>query len=211
MIDIEYIKKMRSDDTKNYTHFDNTYNIDTFHPIDYAADGRAIPGAIENSYYGSRGYQKAAEHEIKIINEFLSKQPNIEKYSFMDIGSGKGKVIFYNLINDAPYLSYTGIEIDPNLHSVAINNLNNINIHIDKKVLFINCNILDYEILNSPFVYFLFCPFTKEIFDQFVTSNLSKIKSSGSYLAFVNEYNYDVEKLIGSPPIFDQHSITIYK
>ena len=39
----------------------------------------------------------------------------IEDSEFIDIGSGKGKVILYNLIIDSPYKDYIGVEIDKEL------------------------------------------------------------------------------------------------
>lgn len=210
--DLNYIKQYRREDAFRYYEFDEKYNVNTSHPFTKDKDGNIIPGIYENfQYNGSNGYQRAAEFELDKINEFFYKQQGIENYLFVDIGSGKGKVILYNILKEAPYKDYIGIEIDELLHSVALDNFQLTGIKVNKNVKLLNMDILDYDIIDTPSVYFMFYPFSKEIFQKFINKNLDKIRQTKSYLVFINEADFDVSNAIGADPIFDYHSITIYQ
>ena len=70
--------------------------------------------------YGSEGYQPAALHWLDVINNYFI-DADITNYKFIDVGSGKGKVILYNILKKAPFLNYVGIEGDEKYHNVFLN------------------------------------------------------------------------------------------
>lgn len=209
---VNHIKAYRRDDAKRFKDFDLAYNVDTSHPLEIKNDGEWGPGAIENfeKYTGSNGYQNSALHEIDLINNYLKYQDGIEDYQFIDIGSGKGRVILYNLLKQSPYRAYKGIEIDSDLHSIAEHNLISTNIEISKEVTLINKDILDINLSYEPTVYFIFNPFSKEIFETFINKNLDIMIKSKSYLAFVNEHDYRFDLMTGIKPVLVDYTISIY-
>lgn len=212
--DIEIIKKIRREDCINYNNFDKQYNIKTAHSIELAPDnsGEYIPVGFDNfnKLYGSNGYQNTPLKTLDDINNFLGKQDNIDSYTFIDFGSGKGRVIFYNLISNAPYKEYIGIEGDKKLHQSALNNLNSINIEINKNITFLNMNLQDYLLYNNPCVYFFYYPCTKEIFDSFITKSIDMVKGSQSYFVFYCETEYNFKEYINKDPIYNYGGVTIY-
>lgn len=206
-------RAFRSNDALNYYSFDLKYNVDTSHPVAMKDDGRYGPGSIDNSdiYPNSAGYQNTTTYELDEINNFLRDEPGISSYRFIDIGSGKGRVILYNMAQKAPYGSYTGIEIDSRLHHVAENNLLSTNIDLNKEVILVNQDILDYSLPYEPCVYFLFHPFLSEVYDEFISKNIDIINKTNSYLVFVSPQEYDLNKVVDKDLVFESISVLIYK
>lgn len=206
-------REFRQKDALSYHSFDDRYRVDTSHPVEIKDDGRIGPGSINNSdiYDKSVGFQNTTLHELEEINNFLREEPGIGLYKFIDIGSGKGRVILYNMAQKAPYGSYMGIEIDSRLHCVAESNLMSTNIELSKEVILVNQDILDYSIPYEPCVLFLFHPFLSEVYDKFIEKNLDQIKRTSSYLVLVSPQEYDLEKLHGMNMVFNSISVCIFK
>ncbi len=211
----DVIRRIRRADCLQYDEFDSKYNIDTKGTLAPTADGSGAmrPGGIANSIpiVGSNEYEASALEYVDMVNEELSKQPGIENCTFIDIGSGKGRVLFYNLIKDAPYKDYAGVEADPVFHDIAVKNLSTFNLPITKDVNFINVNALDYVVENKDCVYYFYFPFQKTIFDQFMNKNWEIIRNTNSYLVFLFEDTYDVRRYLDKAPIYDYAELVIYK
>lgn len=211
----EVIKRIRRSDCLKYEEFDNTYNLDTAHPLKKAGDGSGEmrPGVLRNSIYipGSNHYEAAALEFLDMINAELVKDKNIGNYSFIDIGSGKGRVIFYNLIKNSPYKDYYGIEADPVFHEIAVNNKSTFNLPITKDVNFLNIDAIHYVAENKDCIYFFYLPFSKEVFDRFMKNNWNIIKNTKSYIVFLYEDTYDMQRYLDKKPIYDYAEIKIYK
>lgn len=209
------LKRIRRSDCITFKDFDEKYNIDTSHPIELAADnsGEYRPGYIpnENKFPGSSGFQNTPLEIIDHFTDFLKKYPEIEDYTFIDIGSGKGKVIFYNCIIDAPYKKYIGIEIDNEFNDIAINNLKTININITKDIKFIESDICDYVIPDSPCIYYFYYPFNKSIFDIFINKNIEKMKQTKSLVVILFEPEYDFGRFTNDEPIYNKYKTKIYE
>jgi SAM-dependent methyltransferase len=206
-------RAFRLHDAINYQTFDDAYRVDTSHPVSIKEDGRIGPGSIDNSdiYHNSYGYQNTTLHELDQINNFLREEPEIGSYKFIDVGSGKGRVILYNIAQKAPYGSYMGIEIDPRLHHVAELNMMSTNIELNKEVVLVNQDILDYSIPYEPCVYFLFHPFSSEVYDKFIEKNIEIINQTNSYIVFVSPQEYDLSKVVDKDIVFSSISVCIYK
>jgi hypothetical protein len=206
-------REFRYNDAINYQTFDDRYRVDTRHPSEIKEDGRIGPGLIDNSdiYPNSEGYQNTTLHELEQINNFLREEPKIESYKFVDIGSGKARVILYNISQQAPYSSYVGIEIDSTLHAIAQNNIITTNIDINKEIILVNQDILDYSIPYEPCVYFLFHPFSNETYNKFIEKNIEIINQTNSYIVFVSSQEYDLSKVVNKNVVFSSISIRIYK
>lgn len=206
-------KEFRHNDAINYRTFDDAYRVDTSHPVAIKENGMVGPGYIDNSdiYPNSIGFQNATLHELNEINNFLREEPGIGSYKFIDVGSGKGRVILYNMSQKAPYGSYTGIEIDQRLHRVAELNMMSTNIDLNKEVVLVNQDILDYSIPYEPCVYFLFHPFSSEVYNKFIEKNIEIINQTNSYIVFVSPQEYDLSKVVDKDLIFSSVSVCIYK
>ena len=206
-------KEFRHNDAINYRTFDDAYRVDTSHPIAIKEDGMVGPGYIDNSdiYPNSIGFQNATLHELNEINNFLREEPGIGSYKFIDVGSGKGRVILYNMSQKAPYGSYMGIEIDQRLHHVAELNMMSTNIDLNKEVVLVNQDILDYSIPYEPCVYFLFHPFLSEVYDKFIEKNIEIINKTKSYIVFVSPQEYDLSKVVDKDIVFSSISVCIFK
>ena len=206
-------KQFRHNDAINYRTFDDAYRVDTSHPVAIKEDGMVGPGYIDNSdiYPNSIGFQNATLHELNEINNFLREEPGIGSYKFIDVGSGKGRVILYNMSQNAPYGSYTGIEIDSRLHRVAELNMMSTNIDLNKEIVLVNQDILDYSIPYEPCVYFLFHPFSSEVYDKFIEKNIEIINQTNSYIVFVSPQEYDLSKVVDKDIVFSSISVCIYK
>ena len=206
-------KQFRHNDAINYRTFDDAYRVDTSHPVAIKEDGRVGPGYIDNSdiYPNSIGFQNATLHELNEINNFLREEPGIGSYKFIDVGSGKGRVILYNMSQKAPYGSYMGIEIDQRLHHVAELNMMSTNIDLNKEVVLVNQDILDYSIPYEPCVYFLFHPFLSEVYDKFIEKNIEIINKTKSYIVFVSPQEYDLSKVVDKDIVFSSISVCIFK
>jgi SAM-dependent methyltransferase len=212
-VDQSNYKQFRHNDAINYQTFDDAYRVDTSHPVLIKEDGRIGPGYIDNSdiYPNSIGFQNATLHELNEINNFLREEPGIGSYKFIDIGSGKGRVILYNMSQKAPYGSYMGIEIDHRLHRVAELNMMSTNIELNKEIVLVNQDILDYSIPYEPCVYFLFHPFSSEVYNKFIEKNIEIINQTNSYIVFVSPQEYDLSKVVDKDIIFSSISVCIYK
>lgn len=210
---IDEYRSMRHEDALNYTVFDTQHNVHTSHPLVIRFDGKLAPGSIDNSdlFPMSYGLQNSTLKELDIANEFLSQQPDIESYTFIDIGSGKGRVILYNVYANAPYHSYVGVEIDSSLHEIAKQNLLTTTIELNKEIDLINQDILDYQIPNEPCVLFLFHSFSNEGYDLFISKHIDVINRSGSYLVLVSPQEYDLSKIANKHLVFNLGSVYIYK
>lgn len=213
MLFLEEVVKIRRSDCLEYVNFDNKYLVDTKHPI-LPVDGFKNvyePGFILNhyNYFGSNGYQNTPLKFIDYMNEYFNLIPNLEDYSFVDIGSGKGKILLYNLLSKSKYKKYASIEIDANLYNISLNNLKTTNIVIDKQIDFFNINILDYDCINEPSVYFIFNPFEKKIFKKFIDNNIDTLIKSESFLVF-SLYDFDFSLEYNYLPVYIKPGIIIY-
>lgn len=212
---LDVLKKIRREDAALFKFFDEKYNVDTWHPTPLAPDGsgEVMPGGIDNQdrFPGSMGLQNSALKILDMINDFMKDIKGIEDYTFLDIGSGKGKTILHQLISNAPYKKYVGIEIDDKFNDIALNNLKTINIKIDKEVNFINTDINNYDFSEEKCVYYFYYPLTAEIFNKLILDKWEVLSKSKSFFVFHFENDYIFRELLKKDPIYDFAEIYIYQ
>lgn len=85
------------------------------------------------------------------------------KFTFVDIGSGKGKVMF--MAADLPFKRIVGIEYAAGLHEVAIRNVATYRSKTQKckDIEAVHADALDYKLPDGPLVLFTFNALAKEI------------------------------------------------
>lgn len=193
---INLFKQIRRADCLTFEQFDEKYNIETAHEIVKVKDGSNQwgPGIQYNNdkYPSSNGYQVCSLKHMDMICDMLANIRNISEYQFIDVGSGKGKMLFYNAIKNRPFKSYLGIEIDTDLHNAAEKNLKNINIKLEKEISFVNENALEYKFNNEPKILFFFRPVNAELYRQIILNNKDSIKNSKTVIVVFCPYSYEI-------------------
>lgn len=225
-IDLKNFKKIRREDCLLYEDFDKLYNVDTAHGLSVAKDGseELVPGIVKNSdkYLGSNGFQNAALKQINFINDYLKNNiEDINTYTFIDLGSGSGRVILQSLITNSEYKKYIAVEIDTELHEKFLLNLKTCN--VDKtnwpEVIALNEDILNYNPLNENTIYYIFAPFGPELFHKFLQKNNDVFKNNktiivevGNCLPILYEMNNkSIPLLNGYNEIHKENLIHFYK
>lgn len=214
--DKDECKRIMRGDAALFKEFDIKYNVDTGSPLELSNDGRNELKPVTE--YGDNGihpdwneYMSTALYWLDIVNEyFINNVKNINNFTFVDIGAGKGKVILYNILKKIPYKKYVAIENDKKFYDILNNNFKNTNIQIDKKVdlIFKNAIELDYSTENN--IYFFFYPFSKNFFDKFINQHINDMKNKNNYFVFIFKVDYEPERFFGLP-IFKEKAVTIYK
>ncbi len=170
---------------RNELHFENKFKIKT----------SAFKKSDSSEFFH---YQGASYWVVFRVLQFLPA--NTINFDFIDIGCGKGRVLFI-----AEYLGYsqlTGIELDQDLISVAQTNLNLYPFkRKESKFLFFCENALSYPYESKPSVYFLFNPFNEKIMEQ-VLDRIIRATHEETYFVYLNpKYN----------KAFEQKNIQLFK
>ena len=119
-------------------------------------------------------YQPTASLDLAIVLDELADQVNLNDYSFVDFGSGKGRVIL--LASEFPFRSVTGVEFSAELHDSATHNINSFSSPRQqcKEVTSLCLDAAEFPVPDGPVVLFFFNPF-----DDIVMSRvLSNIEAS---------------------------------
>jgi cyclopropane fatty-acyl-phospholipid synthase-like methyltransferase len=88
------------------------------------------------------------------------------KYRFIDIGSGKGRVLF--VAAEFPFRGVVGVEFSKTLHEEALANLARYR-HISQRcrvIESVHANAMDYEFPEENLVVYLFNPFGPEVMSR---------------------------------------------
>jgi hypothetical protein len=198
---------VRQEDCLQFESFDRTHNVNTSHVIIQLDNGLLKPGIEKNNdkFESSNGFQNFPMVCLEAINTEIEKIADMSEYKFIDVGSGKGKVLFNNLIKNAKYKSYLGIEIDPTYYNISLENLQNTNIEITKEINFLNLDVMEYECLAEPTVYFLNRPFSISYYQKWLEKNKHLFLNNKTIIIAANpekpsEVSY--EKTIGLDVVY---------
>ncbi len=112
------------------------------------------------SYYGS-----APSLVQAVLDRWIETPPirSIEQYTFIDFGSGKGRVVL--LASKLPFRSCIGVELNPGLHMIAIENMK----HWQQlgsaasPVQSICQEATEFQFPLTPCLVYLFNPFTSKV------------------------------------------------
>jgi len=110
---------------------------------------------------------KSAEHGVfyhpahpKLLFEmFSSLQIDYPSYTFVDLGSGKGRVLL--VASEYPFSEIIGVEFAAELHEIASQNIQNYQSKTQKckNVRSVNLDATEFEMPLTPLVLYLFNPF----------------------------------------------------
>ena len=136
---------------------------------------------IERDKKNYISYQSSWTSEIikifKHLNQYLEKNSLFLKdYTFLDIGSGKGKVLieWYRLIKKLKIKQkIIGVEINTDYHQIARKNINSL--FLKKKITLVNKGILKYKFTEKKYIIYLFNPFQKKILEKLIKKLKRKI------------------------------------
>lgn len=140
---------------------DRRFNIDT-------------AGALESHELG------VAEEKISVTGPYGASTPlafhlifstmdiPYERYTFVDIGSGKGRALF--LASEYPFRRIVGVELSRGLHDSACENIRNYRsptrkcAHIDS----VHCDATDFDFPDGPLIVYLFNPFPEVVLSRVI-------------------------------------------
>lgn len=192
-----FIKKLRG------KLFDLKHNIDTASEAELGD----LKIESENIKYGA----KYIGSDPKVIRElFDGFNIKHEDFVFVDLGSGKGRVLF--VASDYPYKKIVGIEFAEDLNEIAQRNIKKYRSK-DQKSEDIESICIDatkFEIPNEPLVFYLFNPFSEKV----LTEVLKNIENSLEkfpreiyifYLAFFHRQIFDESKYFKELESSDWH------
>lgn len=139
-------------------------------------------------------YQPSKLYEVKKV---LKNIPTINR-NFLDIGSGKGAVLY--LATKFDFFNIYGVEHNEFLYLTSIKNLDSLN---DKRIKIIHNNIFNIqnELIDSVDIYYLFNPFDnhlqmKELLELIIKS-FYRVKRRIDIIYTCSSYDY----------IFDEYDI----
>lgn len=123
---------------------------------------------------------------IKVIRSIFSNiKLNYNETTFIDFGSGKGRVLL--LASEYDFKKIIGVELSLQLHNIAMENINKWR-SIKKKccdIVSINVNAVEFELPDGPLVLFFFTPFLGPIFGEIVSKINDKIKNNNCCITII--------------------------
>ena len=102
---------------------------------------------------------------------------DFERFCFIDVGSGKGRVLF--MASELPFNRLIGVEFSIELNRIAESNLKRFAANsslAEKKIELVCCDALELELPREPTVLFLFNPFDGEIMAKFIQGLENSLK-----------------------------------
>jgi len=98
-------------------------------------------------------------HPKFLFEVFSSLNIDYASYTFIDIGSGKGRVLL--VASEFPFFQVLGVELATELHEIASRNIRNYRSKTQKckNVQSLNVDAAEFELPLTPLVLYLFNPF----------------------------------------------------
>jgi hypothetical protein len=102
-------------------------------------------------------------HPKFLFEVFGSLALNYNKYTFVDFGSGKGRVLL--VASEFPFSQIIGVEFAKELHDIASKNIDSYRSATQKcnKVRSLNLDAVEFEFPDTPLVLYLFNPFAADV------------------------------------------------
>jgi predicted RNA methylase len=172
-------------------HFSSTLKPDPFdleHHIETSQRVHASDLRIKSEYWmDGTNYDPVP---VKLIQEALSALPiNAAEFTFIDFGSGKGRVLF--VASEFPFARIIGVEYAPELHKAACRNLQSYRSETQKcqRIDAICKDMTEFQFPKGPLVLFFYNP----AFEPVMRTMAAKITMlpQACWVVYANE-RYDV-------------------
>lgn len=126
---------------------------------------------------------------VSILKRSLTAvRENIDEYIFIDIGSGKGRMLFD--ASNYPFKKIIGVEFSESLHRLCQKNLAHFRNRRQKchDLVCLHTDVMDYDFPDEKLFIFMFNPFRAELMEKFIDKLARHHARSGKkiYLAYYN-------------------------
>lgn len=174
---------------------DRSLGIETSVAID-----RAVLKGSEESRRHAWSYVACDSVRFAKIMKHLDIDP--ARFAFVDIGSGKGRVVF--MADRLGFASLEGVEFSPELHETAMANLASYRRRTGSRtpIAFHNQDALEYALPTGPCVVFMFNPFREAVMRPFVRKLQEAARTRGQDLRIVYVHPTE-EHIFCATPDFD--------
>lgn len=169
-----------------------------FGDIDYDCDHAVdttwarLPISVRlREVFSERLYQPTVEEEFAVIMEHLATV-DFETFTFIDLGSGKGRALL--LAAMYPFARIVGVEVQPELNTVAINNIERFHEPGQQcqSIESICCDAREYEFPLTNIVLYLFNPFPDYVLRDVLKNLVASAKRNPRSIEVL--YNAPFEK-----------------
>lgn len=148
----------------NRALFDRRYGLDT--------DGVIQPGELG---FDNPEYTRYAPAGLVTLRRLLPPGDVGPDDVFVDIGSGKGRVVLQAALRH-PFRTVYGVELSERLHEVAVRNLASVRDRLRcQDVRLVHGNALEFDVPDDTSVVFLYNPFDGATFAQVVERILASV------------------------------------
>jgi len=110
---------------------------------------------------------------------------NLSEWSFVDIGSGRGRVVI--MAASLPYKRVIGVEFSEELHSDALGNLARLPKHkcLANDVIFVRADATEFDPPQGNCIFFLFNPFGASVMRKFLQNVIESYRKTPRDIVFV--------------------------
>ena len=167
--------------------FDELHGVDTAEKV--RVDSLHVVG--DNLDFGYN-YSTIPSFYFRSLISLLNM--NYEDWTFIDIGSGKGKILI--LAMEYPFKLVVGVEYTKELNEIAKKNIQIYTSHLkhDPAVKLVCTDAIQYEFPVSPIVIYFYNPFEKKIMDICMNNIIESLRMNPRtiYLMMLNiQYSLD--------------------
>lgn len=192
--------------------FNSLYQNINGSKISWQARDKLTNKETEHLIYGEISYNSMSKiYSVPSIQKYIKNNKN-----FCDLGSGTGRIIFSTALLYDNFDSYCGIELLKELYETSnliLNNFNNINQNLAKKISFINGSFFDVN-LNKFDIIFMHYPMkhAEELYLKLEDKMKNELKKDTLIISAIRKLkNIDIFPLIDKQTIeADYGNSTIY-
>jgi SAM-dependent methyltransferase len=115
---------------------------------------------------------------------------------FVDLGSGMGRAVL--MATQFPFRRVIGVELSPQLHQVAVENLEQARIEKRDRVEFICDDVREYQVPDDVTFVFMYNPFSGEVFDGAMRQVFESYDRKPRQLRIVYRFPLEHERLLAT-------------
>ena len=170
--------------------FDQSYGVETSGLI----WGEKLTTGSASDQWNTAYYGIAPSVFRKVLSQIESALPGA---AFVDLGSGKGRAVM--LAMSYPFHIIYGVELSPDLHAIAENNLQRYSKMVPStaQVRLICMDALEFEFPPTPLILFFYHPFCRPVLQK-VLNNLERSLRMNPRPARLVYINTELQSLLDS-------------